>query len=267
MTNYQLTFRIIQKGVRKGVHLGFVVAKKHERTLHDALSACAAAYDSQHLRERHQVFMLPYADLLEKRKFGFGDCGFVSEDKEHLTFHVCLRHDFIHEATATIALLTTALFALGQQKTGKAGSYLHIRTFGDPKIGLHGHGITGNASSTFLKSVARLNPRPHARWRTIVSCEHAKEKILRNMRRTWRTVSRPEWRQFAQECSLRLDDVHFLFGCFGNACDAGVYPDGIRASGILADIDCHNLDTAEQQLTLLAGFASLCDLVRTMPRR
>ena len=42
----------------------------------------------------------------------------------------------------------------------------------------------------------------------------------------------------------------------------GVYPDGISQGIEMRDLQCHNLDGAVQQLTLLAGLAKLCQLAR-----
>lgn len=55
-----------------------------------------------------------------------------------------------------------------------------------------------------------------------------------------------------------------MLGCFGNACDIDIYPD--HTCGEMDEpyvrFSCHNLDTAAQQMTLLAGLAKLCELAR-----
>ncbi len=53
--------------------------------------------------------------------------------------------------------------------------------------------------------------------------------------------------------------------CPGDACDVSIYPDQIYGDALgtkSVRFACHNLDSAAQQITLIAGIAKLCELAR-----
>ncbi len=52
----------------------------------------------------------------------------------------------------------------------------------------------------------------------------------------------------------------FILSCIGNACDVSTTDWWRRRKGEGHDLDCHNLDTPIQQLSLITGFAKLHDI-------
>jgi hypothetical protein len=87
--------------------------------------------------------------------------------------------------------------------------------------------------------------------------------VVTAMRHAWRATARESWQEYVDECKGRIfQRGAFILDCFGNACDVGVYPSEFRTDETSHTISCHNLDTAEQQLTFLAGLAKLCELTR-----
>ncbi|HUQ30429.1 MAG TPA: hypothetical protein VM103_02820, partial [Candidatus Paceibacterota bacterium] len=81
------------------------------------------------------------------------------------------------------------------------------------------------------------------------------------MQLTWRTIASKELKRYRTDCRASIrEDGRFLLGCYGNACDVAIYPDGddgATADYVLSEYACHNLDFAAQQLTLFTGIAAL----------
>jgi len=58
-----------------------------------------------------------------------------------------------------------------------------------------------------------------------------------------------------------IENGRFIINCPGDAC--GLHPsDWYERKGEGFEFSCHNVDSSIQQLTLIAGLAKLCDLVR-----
>jgi hypothetical protein len=75
------------------------------------------------------------------------------------------------------------------------------------------------------------------------------------MREVWRTLSPSGLKKYANAASGSLrSDGRFILGCSGDACDVAIYP------GYGNQFDCHNLDTAQQQITLFAGLVKLIEI-------
>ena len=87
--------------------------------------------------------------------------------------------------------------------------------------------------------------------------------VLDAMQFTWLAVSPDAMKEHDDSVRMSIQkDGAFSLICFGDACDLSVYPDALRYETDQVELACHNLDTAVQQLTLLAGLARLCQLVR-----
>ncbi len=173
---------------------------------------------------------------------GFGGCGAVktTEGTVQVTFRVS--YESIKHTLLSIS------FLLGQLN-GYQDRRKNLLTI-ENGCGQR-HPLFGSVSAEFrqkLKYVSEENQRT----------------IVRNMRKVFVTAAPTTLRQYAPDCSVSIDaeKERFLLRCFGDACDMGIYPDSGATPGTCASLSCHNLDSAFQQATLLAGLASLASCVR-----
>jgi hypothetical protein len=98
--------------------------------------------------------------------------------------------------------------------------------------------ISGFVSERFKYGLGRLT-------------QNELDQVTSDMRRAWRATAPKSLKRYADRCNAGVHDERFMLDCFGNACDVSIYPETDP------DFSCHNLDTPNQQATLLAGLASL----------
>lgn len=202
------------------------------------------------------------ADLFGVTAFGYNKCGFVTIDDGHTHFHIELvRLPQLHACTLTMKLLAHALAV--PVDDGKISNQLQqvdldmCCEWGDSNG--YGHATGGYVSSrllTWLKNVGKRAPADSIGV-------PIPEEVLFAMCDTWAAVAKEELCEWVDACSGRIaPDGRFILNCFGNACDLAIYPDEYREGDEFCRFDCHNLDSAAQQVTLLAGLAKMCELAR-----
>jgi len=195
-------------------------------------------------------------DPLHKAGFGFGSCARVEEEDTTTHIRVELRgRDMLPHATLTMNVLFIALYSpLREGVKSNRLQLFDVLTTCD-RGQLQGHGFMGHVSSTVCRALierAKL-------WKGNVP---PPEEVITSMKNAW--IAAGGSPQFAQYCrGIITDDGRFLLGCSGNACDVAIYPDNVYdPSGAYgAGLSTHNLDTALQQVTLLAGLATLAQMV------
>jgi hypothetical protein len=128
--------------------------------------------------------------------------------------------------------------------------------------GIHGHAVGGwlsveimgwlrhyAAANTQVNNVAGMHP-----------------EVIRAMQAAWHAMSTPNLKRFTGPRDIYgwiQTSGAFSLNCFGNACDLSVYPDQVHEGDDgPTEFSCHNLDSADQQLTLLAGLAKIYELAR-----
>ena len=196
------------------------------------------------------------------REFGFGAVGYVTEDDEERVYHVPILRERLHEATLTIRVLAFALDghvtdAMKLKPVGNRFQLLSFRT--SAKHDIHGHSVGGVVHPAFRRWLASFAKRTDVTQ----YLARADEAMLA----VYTSIARPEALKFAKDnCYSRIsEDGRFFFTCPGNACDIAIYPDNEHGGAHVnyeygSDFSCHNLDSAGQQVTLLAGLAVLLEI-------
>jgi hypothetical protein len=182
-------------------------------------------------------------EMLEER-FGFAGCAYIKHVGGDAEIRFPMKYEYAWHLCATIsAVLRLAMHGHVQEELPEQTVVLYART----ELEMHGHSIWGEVSPQMC------------RW---IKAQHRRldDSVVRAMRSVWREVCQHGLEEYERDCRARLEkDGRFMFECFGDACDVGIYPDhgaddlenrGTRFS-------CHNLDNQAQQLTLIAGLASM----------
>lgn len=208
------------------------------------------------------TFMYPTSDLFGHTEFGYGKCGFVTTNNDETRIEIELSGGVqLYCCTLSIKLLLMALAVpmdiRQSNQTQQVDVEMRCDRF-DPNG--YNHAVGGYASSrmiVWLQSQGRRSENGHN--------VPLPGEVVRAMRQAWIAVCSAEQKKWAQECGGYITpDGRFILGCFGNACDIAIYPDHTcgEMTGLSVRFSCHNLDSADQQITLLAGLAKLCELAR-----
>ena len=210
-----------------------------------------------------EVMFSPLArDIFGNIEFGYGRCGFVIIEDGEARLYIELRGaDHAPHSALTISLLATALcLPIEGTHASNQIQQIDIQTRCDSKAHVYGHAVGGYVSSRLRKWLRAEGEK--------ATGEHAPlpPPVVKAMQETWKAVSGTTYRKSREGCGGSISkDGRFLLVCPGNACDLAIYPDQVFRGGseLPVRFSCHNLDTAIQQLTLLAGLAKLCELARS----
>ncbi len=211
-------------------------------------------------------FTLPSMDLFAQSLFGYADCGYITLGEHEARFHLPLQGATIAPYTAfTLQLLKTALLAHEPEDVplgnGVQQCELDFCTDNFRENG-YGHAVGGYLSGEVTTWLAAYLARETThKYQNGDAPMHP--SVVAAMKDTWLATARADWQEYVNECRGRITpDGAFILECFGNACDIGVYPSEFSPDDSIHSIACHNLDTVEQQLTLMAGLAEICTLAR-----
>ena len=122
----------------------------------------------------------------------------------------------------------------------------------------YGHALGGYVSSrvmSWLREQGKLSSETAL----------APPEIALAMRQAFKAVTLRKFHKLAKSCEAVITtDGRFMLSCIGNACDLSIYPDNMthEIDEFGVRVSCHNLDSPDQQITLLAGFVKLCELAR-----
>lgn len=194
-------------------------------------------------------------------RFGHEQCGCLEDDDSGRSY----RFPLVSTNTSSIVLTVSVLLMLLNDAVDEHGPSLssnrpQLMAFStrcasesDAPMGW-GHMISGKAYP------------PMRRWlsdRVRLGGSDPLSAVRKAMREAYTSLDPERGKLFVDMCDARLDPSgRFLLECPGNACDVAIYPEsdyGPDADGPTA-VSCHNLDSAPQQLTLLAGLAVLHQL-------
>ena len=265
---YELSYRRARRKPKHGPAIVFTVDDRHWSELLDRLSMLrqrdANEIDEYCLGEQ-SLFALPEPDLFKSTTFGYDNCGTFSSAGLYMHLHIWLGSGVrLHHCAATIHTLLAALnvpFTTQHPNQGKQQAELRTRIAHDA-CG-YGHAVSGSVHESvidWLRDFAAPTIREDGR----IPYQNMHPTVTAAMQEAWYWVCEPKRRRWASEVygSIKKNG-HFLLNCSGNACDLSVYPDTEHDDTTKSvDLECHNLDQAEQQLTLLAGFAMICELAR-----
>lgn len=206
-------------------------------------------------------FSLPTLDLFGNAEFGYGRCGYMVEQGEEVSLYIELSNAHISHAALTVNLLAQIFVGdFGIDATG-SNRIQQVDLETCCIHAAHGHSVGGNISGQvrdwLKKEWHKGAPDKLYGW------VHMHDQVVAAMRHTWSAVASKDQKRWASDCNGCItEDGRFILNCFGNACDLAIYPDLCIDEYTSVRFSCHNLDSAKQQLTLLAGLAKLCELAR-----
>lgn len=248
-TNPQLVFSFNTRGLEEITERLQILADRQEPHVE---SYCG----------EHYTFAPPTPDMFGRVEFGYGNCGFVQTDGEYTRLHIELSDVRIRCRTLTIHALASALLVPLERSAVRTNrqQQLDLETVCSNSAG-YGHAIGGYVSAGLCSWLQQQrNGDPDMFGRTRIP-----DEVVRAMKATWAAVAGKRFGRWTRECTGYVsEDGRFILQCFGNACDVAIYPDQVhgRLGEHAVQFGCHNLDTAAQQLTLIAGLARLCELAR-----
>lgn len=200
------------------------------------------------------------SDLFGRIAFGYGQCGSCTVANGEAHLHIELRSGMqLYCATLTIHLLTEALAVPPENAPlSNEAQQIDILTTCEHRD-CYGHAVTGYISSRMITWLRKQGCRASDGGAVSIPKE-----AVQAMQDTWACISKDGYEKWAEACrGLIRPDGRFILECFGNACDIAIYPDGGNTmEGSYVSFGCHNLDHADQQVTLLVGLAKMCELAR-----
>ena len=268
---YDLAFVSPKRRPRTPPEIVFIIDERHLPEVSDRLHKVTERFDgfiSAYLGPDGAPLTLPIPDLFGNKEFGFGKCGYWIIEGGEVHFHLQLRpYPWTHYCSLTIFALTKALGFPFETVTGTNRQQdVGLLTLCDlGRSSGYGHAVGGYLSSTvheWLKKYAKGEEK----MRGIIEATPMHPEVIRAQQAAWHAISTEHKRKYASRSHIYgwvHDSGAFSMNCFGDACDLSVYLDGLleRAGGPI-ELGCHNLDNPDQQLTLLAGLAKICQLAR-----
>ncbi len=194
----------------------------------------------------------------EKGFVGYGACCRLEQQDGDVHLYFELRSATVRETVVTLVLLTYALrgcFTSSDVKKVEKPQLLDIATYFNPTP--HGYCPEGRTFPAFGRWLVKQSEKQG--WDSML-------KVRESMMEAWQAVAPRAVRKYANDCSCSFsDDGRFALGCFGDACDMAIYPEGVIGSVAEygARINSHNVESPYEQLTLVAGLAEMWGLART----
>lgn len=265
---YDLAFVSPEESTQKVPLLVFIIDNRHLLELKERLRVIASKskVSSEAYLGKASDFTLFYPDLFGDIKFGYGSCGCARlQGNDHYLYLPLTSHPTSRRHVAlTIQALTFAL-GLPFTKTVTSGDRQQEVILNTTcENGFYGHAVGGFLSESvidWLKSYVQEKVQKMSAFEETPM----HPEVVAAMKATWCAVTKAELHRYNSDCehSWVRKSGAFTLNCFGNACDLSVYPDQfLGASCEMVSIGCHNLDHTDQQLTLLAGLAKICQLAR-----
>ena len=213
------------------------------------------------------LFALPAPDFLGcKNRFGYNDCGYVTCDEQNTLLHLPLATGRkLHQTVLSLHVLFMVL-GVAFEDTPQKSNRVQKATI-DTRVD-HTRHDWGYMVSGWVNAAVIQWSRGYALKELGAGYSNHRTQavplpfpIIEAMRETWTSVARPSLKRWTRDYSGQLTtDGRFHFKCFGDACDLSIYPDQLYDGAEFSQFGCHNLDTPEQQITLLAGLAKLLEL-------
>jgi hypothetical protein len=196
-------------------------------------------------------------------EFGYEGCGYWTEDDDSIWMRIRIGSgQTIFHSTLTLCLLILAVeIPFLETKEGNRRQQTNLYLSAD-RYNPYGHAIGG-----FLDESVVLWLGEYAKNNGAGSdSTEMPPEVIKAMQETWCAMYQPKdsFRKWLKDIRGTVRPTgHFYLECFGNACDLSVYPENRIEPGCeVVTLSCHNLDSAGQQLTLMAGLAKICEMAR-----
>lgn len=251
---YDLSF-VSEQGM---IHIVFTIPKELRDKFVERVSLLTTRYeDYAHSYCESEVSFALFLPTLFETKFGYEECGSVVEDDMNIHTYVALGpYPRAKHCALTIHVITSALLETEVQPIPDRPQQACIQTVcndGD----MNGHAMGGDISPQLLQWIQKHIPEEEAHARV-------PGEVVTAMQTAWQCITQKEIAFPDEFWGMLHSKGRFALGCPGDACDIAIYPDQMYSAALdmPSPFGCHNLDTAQQQLTLLAGLAKLCELAR-----
>jgi hypothetical protein len=270
---YDLAFVGPKRRPRTAPEIVFIIKERHlpevVDRLHQALCTLRK-YTEAYLGTDGATFALPIPDLFGNKEFGFARCGYWTEEIGSVHLRLPMRpYPATTHCVLTILLLARILhipFSAGGPTNQR--QMLELMTVAEHnREGGYGHAVGGWLSEDVLKWLKEYAAAHQEPLGIITNAAPLHPAIISAMQSTAQAIQTdPKSGYIVSSRSIYgwiRDSGAFTLNCAGDACDLSVYPDKWLEEGCeRVEMGCHNLDTAVQQLTLLAGLAKLLELAR-----
>ncbi|HVV38969.1 MAG TPA: hypothetical protein VHD31_01455 [Candidatus Paceibacterota bacterium] len=259
---YDLSFVAPTRKPRTKPQIVFTLDEELLSELNNRLQHLLRRVNAARYCGREVQFWYPTPDLFGRIEFGFEKCGLMTKHDGDVSLRIELSEEMLFCSTLTINLLAHALIVPFEgRKLSNRPQLIDLETLCDrDRLQGYGHDIGGYVSGGVNAWLRKQGTQvPDDRYSIPVP-----EEVITAMRHAWYAVAAEDQKRWASECGGRIaNDGRFMLECFGNACDVAIYPDNAVADEKgSVPFSCHNLDRPDQQITLIAGLAKLCELVR-----
>jgi len=241
----------------------FTFDERHFAVLLERLQTLAGKTAEEKYLYSPSEFALPFSNLFGHNDFGYGKCGLLQRSGESMSLCVELSQAKLHEAVLTINLITLAFlvpFEEGKKHSNRTQQIDLETCCVRNRANGYGHAIGGYVSSELLLWLCKqgVSLSDGSQYAPIP------EEVTTAMQEAYRAVTSTRMERWAKDCGGRINkDGRFILYCSGDACDVAIYPESFYPKdGYGARFSCHNLDSALQQVTLIAGLAKLCEMAR-----
>jgi hypothetical protein len=268
---YDLAFVTPRRHPRTVPELVFIIDEVHLPEAIDRLHKITnqlTEYARKYLGKDDTTFTLPIPDLFGNKEFGYGKCGYWSLENNKIHLRLQLRpYPSTHYCSLTIFMLTRAFgFPFEDGARSNRQQDVELMTMSEVgRSGGYGHAVGGWISEDVLKWL-EVYTRDKVRSLGIIEAAPMHPEVLQAQQAAWSAISSPKMQQYASSRNIYgwvRGNGSFSLNCFGDACDLSIYPDHWLGEGCgSVQFGCHNLDSADQQLTLLVGLAKICQLAR-----
>lgn len=198
-------------------------------------------------RQRRAVFKVE-----RYGKIGYGSCCLAQEEHGQTDLRFRLERRKRIEIAATLHVILDILNGFVLADLDHGVQQVELTTNIEARD--HGHAVSGYGSAKLRSWLLGEASKPDST---------AQSTVTNAMQDAWACIADHVHVRYATEVGARIGvDGRFLLGCFGNACDLSVYPEGVNGDNYPFEFSSHNLDMPSQQLTLIAGLAQLCALAR-----
>lgn len=267
---YDLIFQSFKNGSKTSSEIIFIINSIHLPEIRERIKIVtkrSTQYENKYFGNKVTFFSPPNPDIFGNIEFGYGNCGHCTHKYGHnIWFHIELdTNSRALYCAQTISLLLHILSIPFEHQTSTQTQQLELRTRADSSH-IYGHAVGGSLSESVIiwlrdyanKELERgsdtgINSMYVDMFPSVINAMKAACCSLFGSNNNW-----------TERCGGHISSQGaFELSCLGDACDLSVYPDSIeRGHDKYVDLECHNLDTAQQQLVLLAGLIELCELAR-----
>lgn len=256
---YDFSFVAPGRKPRTRPQLAFTLHIMHVPELIERLYVISERWKVEEYLSTTSEFTLPTPDLFGKTEFGYSKCGYITSMSDRISLRLELNTDTLHHVTATIHVLMIAFGSpFASPSNVNRSQSVEFMTVCDSRETFYGHAVQGRVSDEVSQWLL-IKSRKLTSDNWLIKAPPA---VAAAMKQAWTAVAAPGRKRWASECTAYIaKEGRFILNCcVGNACDLAIYPDSLGNRNGSVEFGCHNLDRADQQVTLLAGLAKLCEL-------